>query len=81
MTKKRAENEASVASKKSSRSIVIKKSPKTSLIFHTQPLIPGESQIPQVNRKKGPGRPTKEEAKKRAFEKAEMEKKKDFLDE
>jgi hypothetical protein len=34
-----------------------------------------------VNRKKGPGRPTKEEAKKRAFEKAEMEKKKDFLDE
>jgi len=80
MTKKRAENEASVASKKSSRSKVIKKSPKTSAIFHAQPLIPEESQIPQVNPKRGRGRPRKEEADRMAAEKEEREKK-DFHDE
>jgi hypothetical protein len=62
MTKKQAENEASVASKKSSRSIVIKKSPKTPQIFNAQLLIPEESQIPQVKLKRGRGRPRKEEA-------------------
>jgi len=43
MTKKQAENEASVASKKSSGSKAIKKSPKTTAIISAQTLIPEES--------------------------------------
>lgn len=80
MTKKQAENEPSVASKKSSRSIGIKKSPKSPATSPAQPLIPEESQNDKPKAKRGRGRPRKNSAVVMAAEKAEKEIQ-DFQDE